>query len=275
MMDWSLRVVTYSEVDANGFVGIQFDGLGEQNGVPSVETHHPFGLMANPPEPDANGAFSCLTLVGWDGDIPHAWLCSDPRSRVVLPILKKGETLLYGCAGNFVRMHADGRISIFTTDDNTPNGKTISLQVKPDGFLFSAPWGKITFDATGFHVLHSSGAAFDLGAIGGLPAPLDAIGSYIKLTAGMVQREATIIADGTAAGVAEPVAKATTLLAVLSSIAADLTAIQATLAATAGIPGASGTMAAPIAASATTTIAAVSAIAGAALALPSASTGVT
>lgn len=274
MIDWRLHTVTYSEVDANGFIGIQFDGFGEQNsGVPTVETHHPFGLMANPPEPDINGEFSCLALVGWDGDTPHAWLCADPRSRVVLPVLQKGEVLLYGCAGNCVRMHKDGRISLFTTDDNTPNGKLVSLQVKPDGFLFSTPWGKITFDATGFHVLHSSGAAIDLGAIGGLPPPLDEISSYVKLTAGMVQTEASIISNGTVAGVPDAATKATPLVAVLGALStalADLATMLPTM------TNGGGTVTAP---SLTTTVAAigaaVSAIGTAIPLLPSSSTGVT
>jgi len=235
MIDWRLHTITYSEVDASGFIGIQYDGFGEENsGVPAVEVHHPFGLMANPPDPDANGAFSCLALIGYDGDEPHAWLCSDPRSRVVLPSLKRGETLVHGASGNFARFHKDGRISLFTTDDNTPNGKTVALQIKPDGLLFSAPWGKITFDATGFHVLHSSGAAIDLGAIGGLPVPFSALSSYIKLTGNMASTEASIISGGTAAGVASAVAKADPTVAALAAISTGFAAVATAVTAIAG-----------------------------------------
>jgi hypothetical protein len=278
MIDWRLHRVTYSEVDDNGFVGIQFDGFGEErSGIPAIEVHHPFGLMANPPEPDPNGEFSCDVLIGYDGDQPHAWLYSDPRSRVVLPIIKRGETLLYGFAGNMVRMHDDGRISIFTTDDATPNGKTIALQIMPTGLLFSAPWGKITFDATGFHVLHSSGAAIDLGAIGGLPAPLNAISSYVKLTACSAQTEATIIANGTTAGTTEPVAKATTLLTVLGTLSTALAKVNAAFVALGGITaGAPNSGAAAQIGDATTAIAtAAAAVSAAGITLPSTSSGVT
>ncbi|MET0793562.1 MAG: hypothetical protein ABW061_18730 [Polyangiaceae bacterium] len=249
MIDWRLHTITYSEVDANGFIGIQFDAFGEQDsGMDTVEVIHPFGLMANPPEPDANGAFSCSALIGWEGDQAYAWLCSDPRSRVVLPSLKKGETLLYGCAGNFVRMHADGRISLFTTDDNTPNGKTVALQIKPDGLLFSAPWGKFTFDETGFHVLHVSGAALDLGAIGGLPAPLSALSSYVKLTGNMVLTEGSIVSTGTtdpaSVALASAVAKSDPLVAALGDIATGLAGIATAMTAVAGaIPGPSASVA--------------------------------
>lgn len=276
--DFRLHQVSYSEVDANGFIGIQFDAFGEEkSGMPAVEAHHPFGFMSRPADPlvDANGSpqFGCNVLIGWDGDECHAWVLADPRSRLVLPTLLKGESIQYGVAGNFVRCHADGRLSLFTTDDGTPNGKTVALQVKPDGLLFNAPWGKIVFDATGFHVLHSSGAAIDLGAIGGLPAPLAALGSYVKLTAAMVQREASIIADGTA-GASEPVAKSIALLATLGAMQSAITSLQATVAALVGAGTGAGAPAAVLVSAGAVT-AAATAVGTAAVTVPSASSGVT
>ena len=273
--DFRLHNVTYSEVDDNGFVGVQFDAFGEEkSGMPTVEVMHPYGLMSQPAEPDPNvDAFTCQALIGWEGHSAYAWLCSDPRTRVLTPYLKKGETLLYGHKGNFVRMHDDGRVSVFTTDDGTINGKTISFQVKPDGFLWAAPWGKMTFDATGFHVLHASGAAIDLGAIGGVPAPLDALSSYVKLTGAMAQIEASAVAVGTASTPADPPAKTTPLLAVLGSIALNLEALQAAIAALPGVGTGAGAPAL-ITAAATATTNAVAAIGAAANALPSAALGV-
>ncbi|MEO7032735.1 MAG: hypothetical protein ABI548_02805 [Polyangiaceae bacterium] len=279
--EFRLHQVAYSEVDANGFIGIQFDAFGEEkSGMPTVEAHHPFGFMSRPsdPEVDSNGApqFGCNVLVGWEGEEAHAWVMADPRSRLVLPVLQKGETLFYGAAGNFFRCHADGRVSMFTTDDGTPNGKTVALQIKPDGLLFSAPWGKITFDATGFHVLHSSGAAIDLGAIGGLASPLDALGTYVKLTGAMVQLEASIIANGPAAGIADAPVKTLPLVTLLGTLEANIVAVQAALVAIgagpAGVPPAVGTA---VAAAGVTATAAGIAISGAALTLPSSSTAVT
>lgn len=263
-INFRIHQVSYSEVDANGFIGIQFDAFGEEkSGMPAVEAHHPFGFMSRPSDPDVDPdgspKFGCNVLVGWDGEEAHAWPLSDPRSRLVLPVLLRGESIQYGAAGNFVRCHLDGRVSLFTTDDGTPNGKTVALQVKPDGFLFSAPWGKIVFDATGFHVLHSSGAAFDLGAIGGLPAPLDVVSSYAKLTAGMIQNEASIIASGSTTGAPEPLTKATSLLIVLGTISSALADVQLALAALVGA-GTGPTAPAAITASAAAITAAAGAI---------------
>jgi hypothetical protein len=173
-------------------------------------------------------------------------------------------------------MHADGRISLFTTDDNTPNGKTVALQIMPDGLLFSAPWGKLTFDATGFHVLHVSGAAIDLGAIGGLPAPLSALSSYVKLTGNMVSSEASIIANGTAAGLANAVAKADPIVAALSAVSTGFAAVATAMGVVAGAIVPSSV---PATGAATTLATAVATLAGAISALelliPSSSSSVT
>ncbi|MBX3218982.1 MAG: hypothetical protein KF795_00605 [Labilithrix sp.] len=80
----------------------------------------------------------------------------------------------------------DGSITLFSTDDNTANGKSVYVRVAPDAIQFVAPWGTIRWDASGFHLLHSSGASIDLGGIYGLPAPLDALTSYVKLQAASI-----------------------------------------------------------------------------------------
>lgn len=228
--EFRIHQASFSEVDDNGFINIQYDAFGEKkSGVPAAEAHHPFGFMSRPDDPqvDANGEpqFGCNVLVGYEGEQAHVWLASDPRSRLVLPVIQRGESIIFGAGGNFIRCHRDGRLSMFTSDDGTTTGKTVAFQVKPDGFIWSAPWGKMTFDATGFHMLHSSGAAIDAGAIGGLPAPLSALGSYVKLTAAMVQLEASIIANGVSAGASEPATKATTLAALLATMQAVLALI--------------------------------------------------
>lgn len=280
--DFRLHQVSYSEVDANGFIGIQFDAFGEEkSGMPAVEAHHPFGFMSRPVDPDvdADGApkFGCNVLVGWDGDEAHAWVLADPRSRLVLPTLLRGESIQYGAAGNFVRCHLDGRVSVFTTDDGTTTGKTVAFQVKPDGFLMNAPWGKLTFDATGFHVLHVSGARFDLGAIGGLPTPLDAISTYIGMQAGIFKGEFTAAGFGPDTGAPEPAAKALALLTFLGTITGALTSIEAALGAlgtiAAGAPNSGAAV--QIAAAASAINSAASALTPAALAIPSSSSQVT
>lgn len=146
-----------------------------------------------------------------------------------LPALKPNEPVLMGPARNFVRLHTDGKISLFTTDDGTKSGKSVFAQIRPDGFRMVHPYAKLMLDKTGFHVFHSSGARIDLGAVSGMPAPLDSLGSYAKVSAAMVQLEGSAVSLGTASGVQDQVAKATPTLACLSAIATALSSLQGAL----------------------------------------------
>ncbi len=143
-----------------------------------------------------------------------------------LPGQKPNEPVLLGPAHNYVRMDAKGNVSLFTTDDGTETGKSVYAQIRPDGFRFIHPYGKMTLDKTGFHVLHSSGARIDLGAIGGMPPPLDALGSYAKVSAATVSIEAAAVAVGAPGGVPDAVARATSTLAALSALQASVAAIN-------------------------------------------------
>lgn len=219
--------------DENGFLGVQCSPLAlrsVEGQAPAYQLLHPYGFGARPLDADAATGKSCGVLQWSDGQEGYAILTEDSRATPLLPALKPGESIQYGPAGNFVRCHADGSVTVFTTTDGTLNGKSVYHQVRPDGFSMVAPWGKLTFDATGFHVLHSSGARIDAGAIGGLPSPLDALGSYVKISAAMAQIEAATVAIGTAAGAAEPAAKALATVAAFGSVATALTAVQAALA---------------------------------------------
>lgn len=248
-MKFDLYTASYSDIDPDGFVGIELDLFGEQEaGAPPAELHSPFGFLSRPLDPDVdadgNATLGCQALVADEGGTRHAWLGSDPRIIPLLPSLKKGEALFYGAKGQFVRMHEDGQISLFTTDDGTMNGNTIAMEVRPDGFRWICPWGKITFDKTGFHVLHSSGARLDLGAIGGLPSPLDTLSSYVSISAAMASVEGSVVSLGTDAGATEPAAKAMTVLSVLGSL---MSAVQALKTAVEEIAAAAGSGGAPIA----------------------------
>jgi hypothetical protein len=201
-------------------------------------------------------------------------------NRAALPGLKADEPIMLGPAQNFVRLDHDGNVSLYTTDDGTADGKSVYAQVRPDGFRFVHPHGKMVLDKTGFHVLHSSGARVDLGAIGGLPPPLDALGSYAKLSAATVTIEGAAIALGTAAGAPDPVARATPTLAVLTALEAAVASLTLQLAAlitgvgaipTVGTAAAAGAVALETATSAAVT-AATAALASATPLLPSNST---
>lgn len=117
-----------------------------------------------------------------------------------------------------VTVKEDGSIVLFTTSDNTKDGLSISVVISPTKFQINAPWGRLTFDDTGFHVTHVSGAAIDMGAIGGLPAPFDVIASYIALKAAMVSTPAALVSMANPAGIPVQLADAESLLVVLADI---------------------------------------------------------
>lgn len=148
-----------------------------------------------------------------------------------LPTLKANEPILMGPARNFVRCHTDGKISLFTTDDGTQTGKAVFAQIRPDGFRLVHPYAKFILDKTGCHVFHSSGARIDLGAVSGMPAPLDSLGSYATVSAAMVKVEGSAIAIGTGSGAPDAVAHATPTLTVLGALNTALAAVATALSA--------------------------------------------
>lgn len=235
MMKYS-RVVA-SKFDKDSFIGVMPETFGTNSTVGAVELFHSYGFASMPVDMDADGACGMMT----DTDAPTciSYLLNDGRIQSKLPEILQGESFQYGPTGNFVRCHKDGRVSLFTTDDATVNGRTVALTVGPTGLVFNAPWGNLKFDATGFHVLHSSGARIDMGACGGLPAPLSALASYATLSAALVHVEGAAVNVGVSSPTAEPAAKANQTVLALQSITTALDAVGAALAAITSIPAAS------------------------------------
>jgi hypothetical protein len=150
----------------------------------------------------------------------------DPK---FVPNRKPGEKQIYGSKNAFVRFKDDGSIYLFTREENTEAGKTIYARLSPDGFEIEHPHMRASFGPNGFHAVHSSGARVDLGAIGGLPAPLDALSSYAKLAGAIIQLEASGVTIGPAGTPSDPLAKSTPLLLTLDAINAALVAIGSAL----------------------------------------------
>src|SRR6187431_1662531 len=196
-----LATVTWSGIDpVNGFHAVQVDVFGQKPGMDPWQLSHTYGFLSRPLDPDPSGK-SCSVFYYRKGTAEgFAWLANDPRVQALLPEILPGESFQYGAKGQFIRCHPDGKISLFTTDDATPNGKSVYQQVAPTGFTRVAPWGRETFDANGLHVKHVSGARLDLGAVGGLPPPLDALNSYVTLSAQMVRIEGATVSLGPAGG---------------------------------------------------------------------------
>ncbi len=197
----------------------------EQADHDNVEWWQHVGWASRPSKPDAGDkSAQCVVMAMGDHDI--AFASQDVRSLDQYGNLDFGEFCAYaggddGNAQGRVIGKKDGSVAIFTTEDNTKAGRSVYFRVAPDGFIWTAPWGTIRFDETGFHILHASGASFNLGGIGGIPAPLDVVASYIKMQAGSVG----------ASSIGMPLADATSVVAALAAIQSQLTAIAAGFAA--------------------------------------------
>jgi hypothetical protein len=84
--------------DNNGFIGIQYDGSGNEEGdrPEPVEALMPYGILTMPrayagnEKPGAN----CLIQIG--NGIAWGMACNDPRVMTRLPPLEEGSTFLYG-----------------------------------------------------------------------------------------------------------------------------------------------------------------------------------
>ncbi len=234
MIDWDLAVGTFSGYDLDDGLGIQVDGLGEKaSGLSPFETLFPLGFLARPmdPEtaPDGTPIRGCTVLRGWLGNRGFVLPMTDPRLPGTLPVLQKGESMMFGFAGQFIRCKADGSIALYTTSDGTTDGKAVSLELSPDrGLEIQMPWGRLTLGPNGFHVTTAK-ARLDLNAIAGLPAPFDIIGSMATIQADMVVVNGGIVKIGP--GPTDATMKYTANMAALSAITSALAAIASAAAA--------------------------------------------
>mgnify|MGYP000987997587 FL=1 len=239
-----------------------------------VEWIQHVGYASRPPNPDA-GVAACQGVIIERGGRDTCIASQDARGQQLAGILKPGETCMYGAgadglAQGRVICKQDGSVTLFTTSDNTSNGKSVYLRIKPTAFEVVAPWGTLKFDDTGLHVLHSSGASFDLGGIYGLPAPFDAapfdqLTSYVKAQAGTVN--ITSSAQSLGAGAGQPLAGAPQVLAMIASLQTQMSTVANALA-TVAAAGIAGSAAAAGTAAATAVSTAASAAASLALLVP-------
>ncbi len=249
--------------------------IGETTDTDNAEWWQHIGFASRPSKPEAKTkAAQGVVIKAGDHDIVVA--SQDPRGRDLYGNLKEGETCCYAAGVNGLGQartlwRDDGAITHYTTEGNVAGGRGIYARVgkglddetgAPDGFSWAAPWGTIKFDQTGFHVVCSNGAEFHLGGIAGMPAPLDQIGTYCHIQAGVLST--TSSGQSLGAGPTQPLAFATGVLATLTAMQTAITALQATLAASSG-----GTVnAAATTASGTAAVASAAAVSAAALSVP-------
>jgi hypothetical protein len=250
---WDLGLALFSGYDSDGFLEVQPDADGEQDaGVEAYEVHGPGGLHHRPWDPvvDPNtllpdAAQSATILAAERGQMGVVLVLGDPRVLPTLPPLAKGETAIYGNAGQFSRYFADGSIAHFTTTTGgAQTGQTIVSWLTPTERDFSAPWGRETFDAFGWRVTCSNGgsvsASIMMGGSTGLAPGVDA---YCTIQAATIELDGNVSIGPT--GFPQfGVLQATPSVVVLTAFAAAVTsltaAVTALAAAVAGFTG-SGT----------------------------------
>ncbi len=186
--------------ETTGTVLVQLGDVGgEQATSQGAELWGPSGFASRPAVPTP-GQEAAQALVMRTGGRDVCVAFRDIRAQQVYGNLAAGESCLFATSGQArVVCKADGSIVLYTTEDNTETGRAVYLKLAPDGLRMEAPWGRVTFDATGFHLITHSGARLDLGGIGGLPAvgPLS-IGSYCTMTADIchVDGQAVLLGAG-------------------------------------------------------------------------------
>lgn len=230
-VEWDLVNTATTSIDEDGFELSQHDADGEQGSLP-FETHHPQGLWSRPfdgvtgSDGQVDAAQSGNQLIFYLGGVGHALKLEDPRVMPNVPAPAPGETVLYGHVGCFTRFHADGSVSIATTDSGGgASGQTIAQRVTPSSFERYAPWGRETFDAMSYRIAHVGGSKLTLGYVSG-PGPLEGGQSYARIQAQIVEINGSMVSVGPSGADAEPVAKAQPLVDVLNSVMLALQAIQ-------------------------------------------------
>jgi hypothetical protein len=231
--EFDIGTTTQTEVDENNHISSQIDHYGEENsGVPALESHHPYGFMGRHADPDVDAdgvpVLGAQNLHAWEGNTGHTWPQEDPRVQLNLPALQPGETCWYGPAGQFGRMHLDGRITLYTTDDGTPTGRAIILQLRPKsadptagGLVFICPETTVKAGPCGFSAQHISGAKIACGSFTSPGVPSE-LGSFVTLEAAKVSINSPAVSLGVTSGAVNEasVLALTTLLTALGVVIA-------------------------------------------------------
>lgn len=236
-LEFDIQNVTGVSTDEDGFTSLTHDDDGEQGGAP-VPIQHWHGIWSVPLEPtsvDPNSlepdpTQSAASLTAYEGALRHCFPLSSPAVIKNLPIGVKGETIVHNSFGAFSRYHKDGSISHSTTSTGGgADGQTVADRTTPTMHTRFGPWGRETFDATGYRIKHTGGARFALGYAGGL---FPGLSSYARIEAHMFEVNAAAIALGPKGSICQSVAQVIPLVELLQSV---MLAVEAVFAAAATI----------------------------------------
>lgn len=191
-----------TDIADNGTVTAQTgDVVTKEVGGANAEWWQHVGFASRPARSEP-GTAACQAVKLNRGDHDTCIASRDLRGQAIYGNLKDGEACVYapGAQGK-VSFKADGSVTLYTTDDNTPNGNGVYLKLAPDKLQFIAPWGTLTFDETGIHVTTTSGATWDMGSLSP-PEPLASlVPNYCTFTCAQFSADAQIVMLGPSTGV--------------------------------------------------------------------------
>lgn len=120
---WQIATAQLSEL-ANGFIGVQVDGLGDGAALSTFGAHHSFGFRSRPRDPSANGA-GCDVLYAYEGTQGHAWILGDARYAAAIPDEGAGGSVQYAVTASgktsYMLMRGDtGAVTVRVEDAAGP-----------------------------------------------------------------------------------------------------------------------------------------------------------
>lgn len=121
---------------------------------------------------------------------------SSPGSRK-LPNAKPGEAIVFSELGAMMRYRKDGTLSIVSSDDGTPTGRSVYMSIGPKGIEMVTPWNRLTLRNDGITLRDGSGAQLSLSTLAGLGPPFDSAGSMASISAGVVKIKGSGVTLGT------------------------------------------------------------------------------
>lgn len=122
-----------TQIDENGFYGVQIDGLGGADAAIHFEQlSHSYGFFALPLDPV--GGIGC-SLFRWNQRRRrHTWLADDPRIASKIPPIKKGGSCQYASDGSFASFDPETHTwTLYVPYASTPTAKAHLVTVGKDG----------------------------------------------------------------------------------------------------------------------------------------------
>lgn len=156
------------------------------------------GFCSAPDAPDANG--TCEALFVRNGDEKIVIGRRDRRIDAKSGNLQPGDkAIITSGASRVVVKKSDNSVVLYTTDNGGDDGNGVYLKLAGNKLEFRAPWGRLTFDASGLHISTVHGATFDMGGLSGIPAPLSALSTYVHANAATCSLRAPTVLLGPSA----------------------------------------------------------------------------